>query len=53
MKDYVMVGTQGVVIKGLAFLAKIAQIKEPQKFEEAAKDPAWAQAMENELRALE
>lgn len=34
-------------------LAKISQIKEPQKYDEASQNPEWVRVMQLELDALE
>ena len=35
-----------------AFMMKVATIREPENFTEAAKDPRWVEAMNEEMQAL-
>ena len=36
-----------------AFMMKVATIREPENFTEAAKDPRWVEAMDEEMQALD
>ena len=35
-----------------AFMMKVATVREPESFSEAAKDPRWIEAMNEEMQAL-
>ena len=35
-----------------AFMMKVATVREPETFSEAAKDPRWIKAMNEEMQAL-
>ena len=35
-----------------AFMMKVATVREPETFSEAAKDPRWIKAMNEEMHAL-
>lgn len=50
MKDYV---SQVSMDDHFGFLSKITQAKEPKGYEEAALDPRWVEAMQQELKASE